>query len=148
MQTKFKEVAHLYLGCKMWITKNIEGKDVIEPLTRKMLYEDEDMLELDEPFAYKPILYPFSSFTEDQTRAWFKIALDHITDIAEIDDRMVTNATKAIRSKGISSVDFDSDDAESANLIPYLINFLLSEGYDLFNLIESGQAINGAASSN
>ena len=145
-QTKFKEVAHLYLGCTVEThpdfrpnrKERIEGKPGFAKLTENLLADEADGTF---PFRLKPLLYPFSAFTEDQTRAWFKIANDHISDVAEIDDRMVTNATNAIRKKGIASVYFDSDDTESSNLIPYLINFLLAESYDLFGLIETGEAI-------
>lgn len=112
---KFKEVAHLYLGCIM--TRNgFSGKLLQVKLPKETDLNDEIEFQVScsdwwENFSdqnhYKPILRPFSDMNELEDR--------HAIGLKKTDGGII-GAAKCI-------------------------NFLASKYFDLFNLIESGEAI-------
>lgn len=112
MKTEFKDVAHLYLGCKLKCSqvfypesnsKDKDGNLILSP----SLFADFG----EKTFSigyFKPILRPLSDMKEDEEDAW--------TDLyVSSQDNRIKAANRTL--------------------------FLLQQGFDLFGLIESGQAI-------
>lgn len=130
---KFKEVAHLYLGCNLsfddaigkfigiyCIERSSHNPVIIETERAQIANRNFDQI--------KPILRPLSSMTEDEFIS-FRIICD--TDFSKM--VYIDNASK------------------DGSVITRLCHtakaqaFLLSKGFDLFNLIESGEAIDATA---
>lgn len=107
MQTKFKDVAHLYLGCKI---KTEEGEGTLNGL-----YNDGN-----EPIVSFNLVHAHLNFDE------VKPILRPLSDMTELEHHIV-NGIKP------ETNDYTRDAARTT--------FLLSRGFDLFGLIESGEAI-------
>lgn len=108
--TKFKDVAHLYMGCRIQHTDDFQ---VVTHLTLSgSLIErvNENM---------KPFLRPLSSMTEDELKEKNELCFIH----------KLPAKTKSGRQ---AAVLHDS---------PNSFLWLLSKGFDIFDLIESGEAI-------
>ena len=129
MKTEFKDVAHLYLGVEVVntigkhmgkiVSVSIDGTATINPL-------DEFKPRVIILNSLKPILRPLSDMSEEEEN---DIAFDMFGDW----HKHVTNAIKS----GKKYV-FDY------RVYPELFLYLLSKHFDLFGLIESGEAIDKA----
>jgi hypothetical protein len=106
MKTTFKQVAHLYLGCKCFNFKTSRYTELVH------LRIGADLSDM------KPILRQLSDMIEEE--------LNHIIQIGEIHYR------------GESSRDFIVGWKAYA---PKTFVYLLKQGFDLFYLIQSGEAI-------
>lgn len=112
MKTEFKDVAHLYLGCRLSGTQDSAG------LTTRRLQEF-----LDEDRNDQPILRPLSDMTEDEQM-----------ELAELSDLFLPDHLfKALVNDRKYLIDVRNAWGITA--------YLLSKHFDLFGLIESGQAI-------
>lgn len=117
-KTTFKDVAHLYLGCKI---KTAEGVGTFEALYTG---GDEPIISFDLIRAHlkfnqvRPILRPLSSISENEISNYLDI---------EGSATAITNLDREIQSRAYS---------------PKSLVYLLSRRFDLFGLIDSGEAIN------
>lgn len=103
---KFKEVAHLYIGCKVqWAFQNPFSDDEDDVSITDFTISDAKWLLNHTP---KPFLYPLSAMTDEQ--------------YIEVNRAYGTFANEIW-------------------FTPSEFNYLLSHHFDLFNLIESGEAI-------
>lgn len=164
-----KNCIHFYLGCPVWICKNIEGIDVIEPLTRKMLYEDIDQGDMffdpEDLFPHKLILRPLQYLTEEEIDhvLWLihnsevHLTPDCAVDKDEIsidsidpdDNAVVVNHTircfigKLYLSEHSGYLRlYDENDVEQPiEWKPELFAYLCKQGIDIFNLIPTNQAL-------
>lgn len=122
--TKFKDVAHLYMGCEVeWgfegrkkkgqLVGNGEryGWQIFDPSNAIVPYQ-QCRIEL-----IKPLLRPLDSMTED-----------------EMDDvcRYTRDAQRTIGFRFSVGIEF---------IQPDLFNYFLKQGFDLFGLIPNGEAI-------
>lgn len=137
---ELKDIIHFYLGCPVWICKNIEGADVIEPLTRKMLYEDIDQGDMffdpEDLLPHKLILRPLSTITEDEA-----LELGRMLIYAN-----GKNCRAYKTNKGYWRIQFGNISGQHWTIDGDVFNqlqtvFLLRQGFDIFNLIGTGQAI-------
>lgn len=155
MKTTFKEVAHLYLGCLLLMPSKYEGqKDGIYEWTAKKSLDDYWQKHYGKG-NWKPILRPLSSICEQELiEAIKEFSLIDLSDcefISEIDKDDNTFYINAMHKGGVwdsmmyngvvlkmmnQGGDFDTMNPQSDWFL-----FLLSKQFDLFNLIESGQAI-------
>jgi hypothetical protein len=152
--TKFKDVAHLYIGCMVQypdtcgkkITARLTGVTISEIETtykRKRKGCSGDILSWQPTASHnsdalhtKPILRPLSSMTKEE-----------VAEFMGITDGVVT---KGNYSKPFFQLEWKDnlDDWRfkfqySNQLSAYQFIILLSKGFDLFGLIESGEAIDG-----
>lgn len=111
MRTKFKDVAHLYLGvnCKTKFNENAglnnEDYTVLDAeLLEYLLREDCDV---------KPILRPLSEMTRDENEQMLKAGRNYISNALH------------------SAITFSA----------YQTAYLLKKGFDLFELIPSKEAV-------
>jgi len=115
MKTKFKDVAHLYLGCDMYSVPQ-SNEYFIEKLTgvhSDMAISVNGNLDYPE-YDSKPILRPLSDMTDEECNSYNKIQLTCYSAFP-FKDQCIQEALK--------------------------VKFLLSLGFDLFGLIESNEAI-------
>lgn len=126
--TKFKDVAHLYIGCKMQSGHILIGIQPKNEINRPMLMaEDEDnptsiAWEADWNMD-KPVLRPLSSMTEEDEMQICEIVGVFLGGYLI---EALKNGTKYMVDIQCS---FD------------LTRYLLSKSFDLFGLIDSGEAI-------
>lgn len=159
MKTELKDVIHFYIGCK--VTHVTRDKEVID-IERMIGVSESEMhpgqitvITSDNHTEWAvsdvlPILRRLSSMTHEERKAIFQLVFkrpfvgDHIT---RHDD-----GTKKARWVLWSGVDRlfiydDGDIGADCDLHyftihqPTIVKHLLKEGFDLFNLINSGQAI-------
>lgn len=135
METKFKDVANLYLGCEMIIESTGE-KYIFKPSNMPSNWKDRHIR-----YGGKPILKHLSDITEGEAIELAK----RLTDLWPVDtvfeaykntfDRWVVSWGNKPHQKFIIHPD---------ELRPTTKQFLylLSISVDIFNLIETGQAIN------
>lgn len=149
---ELKAVIHFYLGCPVWICKNIEGLDVIEPLTRKMLYEaidDGDMFfDPEDPSPYKLILRPLSSMTEEEMKDL--CMFEYLYGISFVKSEIIkaefspTNPNClniSYNAKRGGGATYGQEHIYMNKLSPKRFAFLIKNHFDLFDLIVTGQAI-------
>jgi hypothetical protein len=134
MTTKFKDVAHLYLGCKI---KTEEGVGTLNELSNDEECEQpincydlvHAFLSYDE---VRPILRPLSDMTEEESAECDKYGNMGWNLVAKGEP---ISAVTEISKIGLGIIHRQA--SETA--------FLLSRGFDLFGLIESGEAISAAS---
>ncbi len=156
--TKLKDVLHFYLHCDVQYPDS-SGKMVIARFTGfsredgiETTYKEKQKIGM-APGDYlswkpnkwhncdanhlKPILRKLSSMTQDEARELFKIVfpLKELMPIIEYNDveKMWVSVTRIPFGHRVA-VQLDYGSAEQ-------FQFLLSKGFDLFSLIESGQAL-------
>lgn len=112
---KFKDVQHLYLGCEM----RKDGAGYSWQLLTIDYLEDIE--------GSKPVLYSMSSMTDRQKEEYSKISAVTRSSNGE-------NMLPVIPSGRNLNHFLNKSD-------PYLIVYLLSQYFDIFGLIESGEAI-------
>lgn len=103
---KFKDVAHLYIGCKVQWLRSFYVENPYLIITNFILADAPYLLDHD----CKPILYPLSAITEEQQKVLRLLEVTH--------------------SPGIRAYVYAPG-----------YKYLLENHFDLFNLIESGEAI-------
>lgn len=128
---ELKEVLHYYVGQQVRITTNIEGNPVIETLTHKILLElDEDDFSDIAPDEkrLKPILRKLEDISDEEMIKWYELNYE-MQDIPPVhNDTKVKNVRLWLKS-----------DTQYFNAST--IHYLLSRGFDLFNLIATGAAL-------
>ncbi len=184
METQFKDVAHLYLGCKVQYIGVVNGKDIAkyvkeyDELNGKEIMPNfkPDFNPPEENHGFKighlkrinwnkhsgnvyeigtfqhglkkyytnslidvsPVLYPLSAMTVPIMKAWYNSIKEYDNhpevQLGEDDFKL---ATYEVQNHGMDAFDM----RYNKTLVPHLIAFLLSQYFDLFGLIESGQAI-------
>jgi hypothetical protein len=135
MTTKFKDVAHLYFGCQLQTEEGIgklnelnNDEECEQPITCYDLVHA--FLRYDE---VKPILRPLSDMTEEEATEVGRRGSEGWNIIAK-GEPISCNAD--VSKLGLGVVHRQA--AETA--------YLLSRGFDLFGLIESGEAISAVPS--
>jgi len=117
-KTTFKEVAHLYLGCKIQTKEGVGTFNSLhdsgpEPIgSHDLVHAHLDYHEV------KPVLRRLETITEEEMEAYHAIE-----DRANI----LGNPDREIQSRAYS---------------PVSLVYLLSRRFDLFGLIDSGEAVN------
>lgn len=183
--TKFKDVAHLYLGCEGELTT----KRTYGPPKRTICILDTDLLDLLHKMpgrnSFKPRFRPLVSMTDDYFVSLFRLAIGAADDAVVADfRRLSTNELYArlgfrqsilgfskykgderieegcsfyikqflvkhniivTKGSGIREIEswFNNADLRTALNQTTIFKKLLQDGYDLFGLIESGEAIDG-----
>lgn len=148
---KFKDVAHFYLGCKMQDNESL----VTGRLTA--VYNDISIAVNDEvdyyPFEYKPLLRPLSDITDEEKREVYKLIFNRefpkTGQIYWRADQSLTAEPRWILMTGVDRVGIEMNGTVWADcdLHHYKHNqhaittYLLSMHFDLFGLIESGEAV-------
>lgn len=120
MKTELKDVIHFYYGQNFWDSKGALGEEVIvlsgiNTFSNVTDFCDEHgntEIKLED---IKPLLRPLSSMTKEENSEYEKIGNKDIKLPVEAWDSVKTDAAK--------------------------IKYLLSKGFDLFNLIETKQAM-------
>lgn len=127
---KFKTVAKHYIGCEVFDSFN----DEYLKLSARALQGYLDGLSEDEPMQIKPILRRLEDMTEEDMKD-----LINIEEIRKrpfkyicLEGTGITWKTEGTEWEIITWLD---------ELSPLQFTFLLSRSYDLFSLIDSGQAI-------
>ena len=139
---KFIQVAHLYLGC---IIKNV--KDDSLSLLTMATPSDLNTLFLNgmpKKFPnenYKPILKGFDQFSERDIIDWIEYAIGFINDeneiksIRELNNDNIGYMVNEVKKLGLNAI------GGNPKLMPHLVCFLAYRRYDLFDLINNGEAI-------
>lgn len=117
METKFKNVAHLYLGCELTGMSKHNNRLNTRRLGEILLDERDNM----------PILFPLSAMTDGQKQKYRELSV-------ECKQYNGINLLPNISAGRLTIHYMNSAD-------PYLVTWLLSQHFDLFNLIPSGEAI-------
>jgi len=131
MKTKFSDVAHLYLGCRIKIgesdkIENIKMVSAFSICTGTNFHEVPLWYKTS---ACKPILRPLSSMTEEEKED-LKIVMGPSWS--------GENLLPIIESSRHLNLFFNKTN-------PTVVAWLLKKGFDLFGLIESSQAIASTA---
>lgn len=157
--TQLKDVLHLYLGCKMM--SKYESRFILYPHNVPSNWQDAEYLE-----GCKPILRPLSSMAEEEMKGYWQALSSEVEEkitTDEIDVDMFYNdgglmvdgdievganiscrcfeGQIAIRKCGSTFLFNEDGNLERLAGIPEGILYLLKKGFDLFGLIQSGQAI-------
>lgn len=114
-----KYYLHLYIGCQAEFTSLGGGKNIM-----KLTGHDCDYQHADSKWYPKPILRPLSDMTEEEKMEYK----------AKFNGMDSTNILPEIRAGRLINFHLNSKS-------PYEVIYLLSKGFDLFGLIESGLAI-------
>jgi len=121
---KFKDVAHLYLGCRIMYEGEIS---TLESFASSGLVGDGNRDESGEGWydisEIKPILRPLSSITEDEA--------NHINH--EIFGGLGNFFSEAVKSNEKYVIDW--------RISSEVVLFLIKQGFDIFGLIEADEAI-------
>lgn len=152
METKFKDVAHLYLGCELDTDCHGQGIQGHMPISFKELDADNlatilYQLSNDDWGHYcKPILRPLSDMQPKEAEEYFKIenSRDGVSGFVSAKGNILVNW---YNDNGWGTTTADGNEMivkqnkliknPSANQFVYL----LSKHFDLFGLIESGEAV-------
>ena len=132
MKLQLKDYAHLYFGCDIYLTSNLEGNPVYEKLTIRNLQHihemaEEDLQDYPEEKLTKLILRPLSDMTHEEFNEIFGSNFGDKYSLAKIDQI----------SESLNGLFFYLSQYANHNTIPQL----LSMGFDLFGLIEGGIAL-------
>jgi len=137
MQIKLVDVLHLYLGCE---GKNHNGETI--DLTSRTLN-----LIWCNVIGFKPILRPLSDMTEEEALIYFSLPLKSIILKKNVYAESISFNYKWVNPKYASNNQdsFSYSEVGIGNGFQSFTQkqflFLLKRGFDLFGLIESGQAI-------
>lgn len=129
MEVKWKDVAHMHLSCQ------VEYLDYFTDTRRigrmNMVGEDNFFIDGDnnaqEIAQAKPILRKLSDMTEEEKKELRKI----------MSNAGSVNMLPEIRTSNVLQLFFNAEN-------PKIMLWLLQRGFDLYNLIESGEAIDKA----
>lgn len=134
---KFKEVAKHYIGCEVFDSFNEEYLK----LTARALQGYMDGLAEDEAMQIKPILHRLEDMDIETIKEWDKytrLHFDNQPDGYSLNTEELERALSIVRKKGAAAF-------AMSEIVPlafaHLTHFLCSKSYDLFGLIESGEAI-------
>lgn len=162
--TKFSEVAHLYLGCEIIGSFRLEPrKGYLTGITNggedvEIQFFEEDGINVFESPEYnavdeiKPILRHLSDMTEDEMKEllikWYYPSEDmfmRLSDSIKFYPNRRTKTTKVIEGIAYSLYKDGNHKATGTlsftRLNPVQTLYLLKQGFDLFRLIEKGEAI-------
>lgn len=144
-QVQIKDVLHLYWNVPLMAVSNFhpEGDGEWEQCWLRKIPISGTEYELAHEngssfFAFedriKLLLRPLSDIKEEDIIGWARFCgrESEITPIA------ITIAVKAVKKKGIEAFQVSEGDF---HLVPLLVLYLLKQGFDLFNLIPRGLAI-------
>lgn len=133
--TQWKDVAHLYIGCLV----HRKEYNRTQPLTTSLLWHlEQDPNE--QFYGYKPILRRLESMTEEEAL--------HLASLSEYPDHF--NDVKAEKNQFGDWIVTWQGIEESRNIFNSTgemfycseqFQYLLKKGFDLFQLLDSGQAI-------
>lgn len=137
-QVKFKDVAHLYLGCEVQARKKNRNKEWLTgtavEVTRKSNHGDWVVVNFDEVHCiinaqWNEVCSNFHTYflSEDEIKPLLR-KLDSMTEEESYDLEMLGHHLVICRAC--------SNEFHAART-----NYLLSKHFDLFNLIENGEAI-------
>lgn len=168
---KLQDYLHYYIGANVFLCINLEGNNVIEPLTPKMLHEDMDMfIDPDDTRPYKLLLRRLEDMKEDQmigllqsmappdmedkpTPEDYGLEMFYNDDGLMVDRDIAVGANYSCRCyegqigvKVCGSIilfDETGKDVTRDELTntPRAFHYLLQQGFDLFGLIPAGLAI-------
>ena len=143
---KFKEVAHLYIGCTIehdalgtgqltpqWLNDIAYSQS---PPTKLIEDEDADF----EWKLIKPLLKPVSSITDEEIKELWSVL--ELNPEYENDDAYPGMSMRKYLNDFFSEKERFPHRYECFgwSKMPTLVNWLLKNGFDIFGLIESGQA--------
>ena len=171
MKTKFKEVAHLYLGCNVQVKEGIARMCEITKASNcsdrirvkfewvvKKYYDADGSHRESSSDAHdyylgheeiKPILRPLSDMTEEEMKQLYSLVFgkqfcgDNIThrDIGDKKERWVLwSGVERLFIYKDGDIGADSDLHYYTVHQPTIMKWLLSKQFDIFNLIELGEA--------
>lgn len=139
---KFKEIAHLYLGCKVFIEGGIIGT-LNQVDTNKL-----DITCYDTVFAYPkfeqvtPILRHIKSITKDEILELICHHPKHGPNEVEYLGKFGTSLCYRVTFQGPERKYQKMYQTSHFGETPQQFNYLISKGFDVFGLIEAGEAIN------
>ncbi len=158
MGKELKDVIHFYLGCDIEI--NVYGKDRVATLMGidpqyyhlKMPGDMAPTTYFNGKYVIKPILRQLSDITEEELRELICLRYFENRDIFEQTlGRIERREEYKMTTRFGTSIPFSTFDKEgkhqmtgtfsSSSLNPYQLQYLFKQGFDLFGLLESGQAI-------
>lgn len=131
MKKTFKEVAHLYYGCQMVLIHNDGSSQQCEldPIIFSWIVQENG---IEMPFELKPILHRLEDMTDE-----------HCLEAATI-LRAECYTENHVRIAGVKEIIKRAHNMQTNILMGewiQLFTWMLSKGYDLFQLIDNGQAI-------
>lgn len=168
--TKFKDVAHLYLGCEVkspFMGKNQKLCGVSKILMPEGHYELDPVIEFNCNGRYevrptiwggvKPLLRPLDSMTEEEVLTICKLACESVYGDYRFSKWSVersphelchwdVNNKRSLYSFTVSSIDgdvllYDGEDIDPVYIDSNYRFWYLKQGFDLFSLIPNGEAI-------
>jgi len=132
--TQLKDVLHLYTPFFFIDTEGIEHL-VVSVYSNSLMCEDEDGNDYDiDVKDGKPKFRPLSSMTEEDVMGWARTCGRE----ADLTPAAIHVAISFVKKKGIEAFQVNEGDF---HLVPLFVCYLLKKGFDLFGLIDSGQAI-------
>lgn len=152
--TNIKEVIHLYLGCEVLCNYNGKGFKAKGILSGKTISEQWEVIHEKLTFIYKynlknikPILRRLDSLTWSDCPEWMPNGFDILISreakyyYIEIDSKANDGFRLTIHSDGSMSCECKDNGEQYGYKGGELFAHLLKQGFDLFGLIDSGQAI-------
>lgn len=136
---KFRDVAHLYKGCIVQYDGPWTNDKVI-------MVMDADDISAMEIYKAKPILYPLSAMTFEQAKYFFELpASSELMEIVIYHNELCFNYKWYHEGDNPNwwscSGAVLNMKTDRLKLSPNNFHYLLSNHFDLFNLIEQGEAI-------
>jgi hypothetical protein len=145
---EIKDVIHYYLGCDIWEEYNNKiGKlvGITSAGEIQILHKTIWTFQIKET---KLILRPLSSMTKEDVREWSEVTVTHTPYCVELDSKDDDGEFTEVYPDGsILSRSKDDGDIRPING-GLLFTLLIKHGFDLFGLIESGQAIDSSKTDN
>lgn len=157
MKTEFKEVAHLYLGCEVKENSGLERTLFLKKVTNgnpsNIVEVGVALVSWNMYFTeIKPILRPLSGMTEGERKDLWFIVFNRAFSGKELffnDNPERKSKARWVLMSGVERLGVetgghvwaDSDLQTWAHNQHDITRYLISKHFDLFNLIESGQAI-------
>lgn len=154
--TKFKDLVNLYIGCNVSIKEEqYKGGSLVLIGICDMGCQVEDtgikITFYVNPEHVKPLLRPISDMTEEEMKEMYRLVFnrsfigDNVThrDIGKKEERWVLwSGVERLFIYKDGDVGADSNLHNYHVHAPSIVKYQLSKHFDLFGLIESGQAIN------
>lgn len=135
---KFKEVAHLYIGCTLW--KSWDEKQTVLTVSNYTTLFSQKVGEVE------PILRQLSDMTEDDVYGFIKSHNFYAEN--EIRNWQWRNGYVHFDVRYKSSKRWHTKMINDEGKTPSQFAYLLKQNFDLFNLIESGEAIDATTLEN
>jgi len=142
MKTLDIQTLSLYLGCQVITNSGIKGRLVTTDMRNDLVIAEISNAAYQttrKPIRHvKPILRPLSSMTEEEARELFPTGTD---TIAEYKKTPIGWAITYSIDAGEEGTYVNTHDLQWNELSPRQFSLLLSRGFDLFNLIPEGLAV-------